>query len=103
MAVETQEKVERLKERDEVQEALEKTTHSQQRRRPECGIGDRLRLATYGVAFVGAGVCYYLVRFRALGLDVSYRPLLLRGLLGLGLLAMTLVVAKTVDVYAVNR
>jgi small-conductance mechanosensitive channel len=103
MAVETHEKVERLKEREDVQEALEATTRTRPKRKTECATGDRVRLVVYGASFVAASVVYYLVRFRALGLESPYRPFLLRGLLGLALLALTLVVAKAVDVYAVNR
>jgi small-conductance mechanosensitive channel len=103
MSVETQHEVERLKEREDVQTALENTTHGKPRRKVECPTGDRVRLFAYAAAFVAFALVYYLVRFRAFGMETPYRPLMLRAALGAVLLAFTLSLTKLVEIYAVNR
>jgi small-conductance mechanosensitive channel len=96
-------RVERLKERKEVREALKQTATTKEITRPVVQTRQKLWLVTYLLLLVLLGSIYYLLRLGIFNFAGKYMALLQRFTLGMMAVALLLAVAKTIDLYVLGR
>lgn len=97
------ERVERLKQRDDVKQALRRTTPSAEKPKVVCETRDRLRIGAYVTLVIAAVAIYAFARFGAFALRPGLVEWIERGAIGLGLIAAVFVASKLVEVYGIGR
>jgi len=94
---------ERLKERKEVRQALQQTATAKTEVRPVVETRGKVWLLTYTLLLLGLGGIYYLLRLGAFDFAGEYVALTQRLTLGAMAVALTLLVAKAIDLYVLGR
>ena len=96
-------RAERLKERKEVRQALQQTATAKPEVKPVVETRGKVWLLTYTLLLLMLGGIYYLLRLGAFNFAGKYVSLAQRLTLGAMAVALTLVVAKTIDLYVLGR
>ena len=103
MTNETRTEVEQVKQQDDVKRALKQTSTVKPEETPKAKAKDKLWLGTHGVIIVALGVVYYLLQFRVFGFAAKFIPYVQRIDKAAIAVVLLLALAKTVDVYLINR
>jgi small-conductance mechanosensitive channel len=96
-------KVERLKERKDVREALQQTATTKEIIKPVVETKQKVWLVTYVLLLFVLGGLYYLLRLGVFNFAGKYVALLQRFTLGMMAIVLVLGVAKTVNLYVFGR
>jgi small-conductance mechanosensitive channel len=96
-------KVEQLKERKDVRDALKQTATTKEVVPPVVETKQKVWLGTYALLLLFFGGLYYLLRLGLLNFAGKYVPLLQRLNLGVMAIVLALGVAKTIDLYVFGR
>ena len=102
-SVSTKEKVEKLKLDTEIQKALDQTAPPQEAIKLPVKHQRRFFLVTYLVILAFLGAAYYLVHLRIVQIAEPYFPFLQRFFLGSSAIVIAVVVARSLDVYLINK
>jgi len=104
MANELRTEVEQVKQRADVKQALKQTSTVQpEEEKPKAKVKDKLVLSTHAIIIFGLAVVYYLLQFRVFGFAARFIPFIQRVDKAAIALVLLLAIAKTVDVYVINR
>src|ERR687894_2475733 len=93
------EKVERLKGRKDVRQALQQTATTKEVVKPVVKTRQKLWLGTYILLLIVFGTLYYLLRLGVFNFAGEYVPLLQRLTLGVMAIVLALGIAKTIDLF----
>jgi small-conductance mechanosensitive channel len=96
-------KVERLKERKDVREALKQTATTKEVVKPVVETRQKVWLGTYVLLLILFASLYYLLRLGIFDFAGEYVPLIQRLTLGMMATVLVLGVAKTIDLYVFGR
>ncbi|HEX8843585.1 MAG TPA: mechanosensitive ion channel family protein [Pyrinomonadaceae bacterium] len=103
MVTEREEKVERLKEREDVRRALKQTASGKREARPVVETRQKVWIIIYCLLLTLLGGLYYLQRLGFLGFVGKYLPLLQRFTLGAMAIVLVLAAAKVINIYIFGR
>ncbi|HEY0547264.1 MAG TPA: mechanosensitive ion channel family protein [Pyrinomonadaceae bacterium] len=95
--------VERLKEREDIKQALKQTAGNKELEKPAVETKQKVWLGTYILLLLGLAGVYYLLRLRFFGFAADYVPLVQRLALGAMSVVLVLAVAKLIKVYLIAR
>ena len=96
-------KAERLKERKDVRQALQQTATAKVETKPVVQTRGKVWLLTYMLLLLALGGIYYLLRLGAFNFAGKYASLAQRLTLGAMAVALSLSVAKAIDLYILGR
>src|SRR5687768_7681673 len=95
--------VDRVRQQEEVRQALQQTATTKQPSVPVVEAKDKAWLGLYGLVLLGSGALYYLLRLNFFGLPLRILPLLQRFTLGIMAVVLVLAAAKSADTYLIER
>jgi small-conductance mechanosensitive channel len=98
-----QEKVEQLKDQEDVRLALKQTAINKEETKPVVEATQKVWIVTYVLLLVGLGGLYYLLRLRFFGFAAKYVPLIQRFTLGAIAIVLVLAAFKIISIYVLGR
>lgn len=98
-----EEKVEELKQHEDVRRALEQTAGNKPAEKPKVEARHKFSLGIYVLILLGLAVFYYLLRFNTFDFAARYIPAIQRGVLGLMAIVVILLISKIIKIYLLSR
>src|SRR5437764_15304892 len=98
-----QEKVERLKDQEDVRRALKQTATTKKTTQPVVETRQKVWIGTYVLLLVGLGGLYYLIRLGFFNFAGKYLDLFSRFTKGTMAIILVLGIAKVINLYVIGR
>jgi small-conductance mechanosensitive channel len=98
-----QEKVEQLKDQEDVRLALKQTAINKEETKPVVEATQKVWIVTYFLLLIGLGGLYYLLRLRFFGFAAKYVPLIQHLASGAMAIVIVLAAAKLINLYVIGR
>jgi small-conductance mechanosensitive channel len=103
MSDERQAEIAKLKQKDDIKQALSQTPGNKEQDAPKAETKDKLWFGSYALMLIGLGALYYLLTLRFFGLSESLVARLLSYARGAAFIAFALGLSKAVQVYVIGR